>query len=232
MLNNSQFILNGKFLSSKNSLFAFPNKVNRMVRNWDIRGKGNQIDCRHTSLDSTQFEIWGSNNQIIIGADCHFNNVTFHIEGDNHRIQIGNKVRFNVAGSIWFEDHNGELNVGDESTFENVHLAVTEPYSTLTIGQDCMFSYDIDVRTGDSHSVIAETENRRTNYAENISFGDHVWVTARCVILKGALISSNSIIGTQSVVTKPFYSEGVVIAGNPAKVIKEGINWKRERVYE
>jgi acetyltransferase-like isoleucine patch superfamily enzyme len=95
-----------------------------------------------------------------------------------------------------------------------------------------MFSYDIDVRTGDSHSVIIDEDNRRSNYADNISFGDHVWVASHCVILKGSSIADNSIVGTRSVVTKSFRKKGVVVAGNPAKIIKQGINWKRERVYD
>ena len=32
-------------------------------------------------------------------------------------------MAFNVAGSIWFEDDSGTLVIGEESTFENVHLA-------------------------------------------------------------------------------------------------------------
>ena len=219
--------------NSIGNIFRNLNPKNRIrKRNLDIRGEGNHIQCNDKFLSSTKFEIWGNNNRIEIGDGCQLKDVIFHIEGDDHLIQIGNNVAFNIAGSIWFEDHQGTLTIGDDSTFENVHLAVTEPHSTLTIGQDCMFSYDIDVRTGDSHSVIVSEENKRTNYAENISFGDHVWVASHCVILKGSIIGSNSIIGTRSVVTKPFPQDGVVVAGNPAKIIKEGINWKRERVYD
>lgn len=205
-------------------------RVNQSNR--DIRGENNTIECSGTSLESTHFEIWGNNNQIIIGANCQFNDVTFHVEGDDHLIQIGAEVAFSVAGSIWVEDHDGTLTIGDHSTFENVHLAVTEPDSTLSIGQDCMFSYDIDVRTGDSHSVIVDDDNKRSNYAQNISFGDHVWVASHCVILKGSMIGDNSIVGTRSVVTKSFPQSGLMLAGNPAKIIKKGINWKRERVYD
>lgn len=201
-------------------------------RKKDIRGTGNVIECHNSSLKKATFEIWGNNNRIVIGDNCLLDNVTFHIEGDDQYVEIGDNVAFNIAGSIWLEDHHCSLTIGEESTFENVHLAVTEPYSTLTIGKDCMFSYDIDVRTGDSHSVIVDEDNKRTNYAQNISFGDHVWVASHCVILKGARIGSNSIIGTRCVVTKSFPEEGVVLGGNPAKIIKRGINWKRERVYD
>ena len=206
-------------------------RVSRPLKQ-DVQGENNIIENNGSNLKTCTFEIWGDNNTIVIGENCLLNHVTFHIEGNNQRVEIGNDVAFNIAGSIWMEDHDCNLTIGAQSTFENVHLAVTEPYSTLSIGKDCMFSYDIDVRTGDSHSVIEDSENKRTNYAENISFGDHVWVASHCVILKGARIGSNSIIGTRCVVTKPFPQEGVVLGGNPAKVIKKGINWKRERVYD
>jgi acetyltransferase-like isoleucine patch superfamily enzyme len=198
----------------------------------DIRGDNNIIENHDSSLRTVRFEVWGNNNTIIIRENCVLNDVIFHIEGDNHYIEIGAEVAFNIAGSIWFEDNDCTLTIGKRSTFENVHLAVTEPGSTLAIGEDCMFSYDIDVRTGDSHSVIQQDGNVRTNYAENISFGDHVWVASHCVILKGSRIGSDSIVGTRSVVTKSFPQEGVVVAGNPAKIIKRDIMWKRERVYD
>ncbi len=208
-----------------------PRNKNKPLLN-DIRGENNLIENHESSLKSVRFEIWGNNNKIVIGKNCQLNNVTFHIEGNNHLVEIGDDVAFNIAGSIWFEDEYGTLVIGKDSTFENVHLAVTEPESTLTIGEDCMFSYDIDVRTGDSHSVIQQDGNKRTNYAQNISFGDHVWVASHCVILKGSRIGSNSIVGTRSVVTKSFPQEGVVVGGNPAKIIKRDIMWKRERVYD
>jgi serine acetyltransferase len=42
---------------------------------------------------------------------------------------------------------------------------------------------------------------------------------------------NNSVVATGSVVVKKFMEEGVTIAGNPTKIVKRGINWKRERIY-
>ena len=36
----------------------------------------------------------------------------------------------------------------------DVHIAVTEPGSKVQIGKECMFANDIDIRTGDSHSIL------------------------------------------------------------------------------
>lgn len=45
------------------------------------------------------------------------------------------------------------------------------------------------------------------------------WVGANAIILAGVIIGKNSVIGAGSVVTKSI-PEGVVAAGNPAKIIK------------
>ena len=49
------------------------------------------------------------------------------------------------------------------------------------------------------------------------------------ILLKNTQVADNSIIGAASVVTKKFNDSNVIIAGNPAKVIKGDITWERER---
>ena len=92
-----------------------------------------------------------------------------------------------------------------------------------------MFSRDIDFRTGDSHSIIT-INGERINPSKDIVIGNHVWVGTQTICLKGATISSNSIIAAGSIVTKPFLQENIIIGGNPAKVLKTEINWLRERI--
>ena len=46
------------------------------------------------------------------------------------------------------------------------------------------------------------------------------WIGANSIILPGVEIGENSVVGAGSIVTKSF-PKGVVIAGNPAKLIKE-----------
>ena len=133
--------------------------------------------------------------------------------------------------NIWLEDNNCTLSIGDGTTFEDVHIAITEPYSSVTIGTDCMFAYDIDMRTGDSHSILSLPDNARINMAENIVIENHVWVASHSILLKGTYISENSVIATGSVVTHKFLNKGIIIGGNPAKEISQNITWLRERIY-
>lgn len=197
-----------------------------------IKGKNNKIQYNiYSVLNDVEFNINGNNNQIDIGDNCYLYNVKFYIRGNNHKISIGNNVLFHHGSSIWFEDKCGSLAIGDNTTFEDVHIAVTEPNSTVRIGNDCMFAYDIDIRTGDSHSIIDLKTNKRTNFAKNVSFGNHIWVAAHCLILKGCSIPDGCVVATGSVLTKSIESTDTVVAGNPAKIVKNGISWERERIY-
>jgi acetyltransferase-like isoleucine patch superfamily enzyme len=196
----------------------------------EINGKNNRINHNGSLLSSVSIDIIGDNNVIEIKSSCILNSVIFYIRGNNHSIRIGAGCTFNQGGSIWLEDSGCALDIGAESSFEHVHLAVTESGSSMKIGRDCMFAYDIDVRTGDSHSIIDINSRARINYAKDVSIGNHVWVAAHCVILKGAIIPNESVVATGSVVTRQFSQPGIVIAGNPAQVVKEGVTWLRERV--
>ena len=208
------------------NIFSF-NRVRRK-----IHGRNNKIVYRQAVLSSVLFDISGDNNTIEINERCVLNNVKFYIRGDNHKIAIGENCRFNQGGSIWFEDNNGSLIIGANSTFENVNLAITEPHSKMKIGEDCMFAYDIDVRTGDSHSIISQTNNERINYAKDVIIDNHVWVAAHSIILKGSFIPANSVVATGSVVTQRYETQGIIIGGNPSKQLKEGITWSRTRIYK
>lgn len=58
-----------------------------------------------------------------------------------------------------------------------------------------------------------------------------MWVGNGVLILKGAAIGSNSVIASKAVVSGKVYEENTILAGLPARVIKENINWTREKIY-
>jgi len=210
------------FLGSKKITETFPKKK--------VKGINNKINIdKSATLYSCNFDIVGDNNTIEIYESAILNNVTFFIRGNNNLIKIGGKVTFNRAGVIWIEDNNCKAIIGENTTFEDSHIAVTEPYSEIVIGEDCMFAYDIDLRTGDSHSIVNSQTNERINYAKNINIGNHVWVASHVTILKGVHLSDNSVVATRAVVTKSFLENNILIGGMPARKIKENINWDRKR---
>ncbi|MFA7686569.1 MAG: acyltransferase [Moheibacter sp.] len=52
-----------------------------------------------------------------------------------------------------------------------------------------------------------------------IRIGNNVYIGNNCLIMPGVTVGNNIIIAAGSVVTKSFNSDGVIIGGNPARII-------------
>lgn len=207
------------------NLIQINNFISR-IRN--IRGKNNYVQKKGI-LQNVQLDVRGDCNTIIIEEDAKVLNFKIYIRGNNHILRIG-KGCIIKGGSVWFEDNDCEISIGEFTTIEAAHLAITEPGSKILIGKDCMFSYGIYFRTGDSHSIIDIVTGNRINFAKDIIVKDHVWIGADVKILKGVTVHKQSVIGTGSIVVSDV-PENSIVAGIPAKIVKTQINWLRERIY-
>jgi len=69
-----------------------------------------------------------------------------------------------------------------------------------------------------NHEINPET--RINAIPKPVKIGKNVWIGANCTILPGVTIGENSVIGAGSVVTKDVPAN-IVVAGNPAKLIKK-----------
>ena len=168
------------------------------------------------------------NNTIVLHKGAILRHTTIRIKGSDNVVEIGEDVKIN-CGDIHIED-NGNSVVIDKGTniCGRTHLACIEGRS-IKIGKDCLFSSEIVLRSGDSHSIL-DMDGNRINPSENIVIGNHVWLGYRALVNKGVVIPKNSVVGTGAIVTKAFEEENVVLAGVPAKIVKHNINWKHERV--
>lgn len=70
----------------------------------------------------------------------------------------------------------------------------------------------------ENHGI--EPSQRRTITSKPIVLCDHVWVGAGAVILPDVTVGENSVVGAGAVVTKDVPAN-MVVAGNPAKVIRK-----------
>lgn len=126
------------------------------------------------------------------------------------------------------EDDRSSIMIGEDFTMESGHIASTEG-ENIFIGDDCMFSNDVEIRNGDSHPILDKETGKRTNNAASVTIGNHVWITAHVRILKGAVIPDGSIIGNSSVLSGKFKDNNSIYAGMPAKQVKTNIMWERDR---
>lgn len=179
-------------------------------------------------LRGVSVQIRGTNNKIIIGKNSTLCGCTIKIFGNNNVINIGDECLIN-NGTFWIEDDEGVISIGNKTSVNGKTEFACIEGTKIAVGEDCMFSSGITLRTGDSHSIV-DMYGKRINLSKNIDIGNHVWIGADVICLKGVSVSDNTIIGAKSLLTKSFQQKNTVIAGNPATVIKENVDWLRQRI--
>lgn len=216
-----------------------PEKYGLLFDGYRLAGKnhvtglsGNVLQWHYAMANHSRIEIHGKGNEIHIGKAVNLNHCHIYIQGDHNHIEIGDHVSLSYT-ELWIENDHNEIRIGANASMDGkitdpVHCAVIENTS-LQIGEDCMFSSGIEIRTGDSHSVLNE-RGERTNYSRNITIGNHVWIGTRAMVLKGSNIGAHSVIGAAAVVSGDFQETGNALAGNPARVVRTGVTWCRERL--
>ncbi|MFA9494185.1 sugar O-acetyltransferase [Streptococcus sp. E17BB] len=89
----------------------------------------------------------------------------------------------------------------------------------ITIGDDAMIGPNVQFLTP-LHPLDADERVTGVEYGKPITIGDKVWIGGGATILAGVTLGNRVVIGAGSVVTKSFDEDNIVLAGNPARVIK------------
>lgn len=135
-------------------------------------------------------------------------NATLKIDGD-FKMYAGSYIRVIQGGTLII--HEGFINEDTQITCGD----------TIEIGHGCAIGRDVIIRSYDGHEIISNTKK----VSMPIHIGNHVWVGQRAIILKGVTIGDGAIVAAGSVVTKDV-PPNTIVAGNPAKVIKENTTWQ------
>ena len=95
----------------------------------------------------------------------------------------------------------------------------------IIFGEDVLISWKTLIMDTDFHKVIFNKKAKDNHKA--IIIGNHVWIGCHSIILKGVKIGNNSIIAAGSVVTSRNFVDNIIIGGNPAKSIREQVDWQK-----
>lgn len=87
-------------------------------------------------------------------------------------------------------------------------------FASITIGSHVKCGANTLITDGDWHP-----EDPRSGEPKPVVIGDNVWLGVGAMVLKGAKIGANTVIGANSVVTGDIPAN-VVAAGNPCRVIR------------
>lgn len=198
------------------------------VRNRIKVGKGSSFSYKIAKLSNVSVKIKGTGNKVTIGDFAQLKDCVITIYGDNNTINIGDRCKLTQA-DLYIEDSGNVISIGEHTNIAGkTHLAAIES-TKITIGKECLFSSDVHFRTGDSHSIL-NAEGERINPSKDIVIGDHCWIGTKVTCLKGTVVADNTIVGAGSLLTKEYKQGNCVLAGSPAAVIKENVNWTSERI--
>lgn len=131
----------------------------------------------------------------------------------NSEYQIGKGCRIDIGKNATVEIGAG----GYINAFTKIIIM-----NGLKIGKKCVVSWDVQFLDEDFHSIKYENKIDRN---KEIIIKDHVWIGCGAKIYQGSVIPKGCVVASDSVVRGVFEKDNCIIAGNPAKIIKENIEW-------
>lgn len=154
--------------------------------------------------------------------------VIFSFPGSNIKIGGGNINSLptsNMLGlwqrTIIIARYGGKIEIGDGFGISGTTIYST---SSITIGKNATIGANCKIVDNDFHPIDPEQRRQGLNeqYTKRapIKIGDNCFIGMNSIILKGTTIGNNVVVGAGSVVHGTF-PDNCIIAGNPAKIIKQ-----------
>ena len=144
---------------------------------------------------------------IISGPNIHIGDCFTAVAEPMHRVEIGVWGREAGAGTVRIGrgvlmSPGSRISASDE----------------ITIGDGVMMANGTYITDSEWHTVYDRTQ--RAEAVTPVHIGRNVWLGDHSTVLKGVTIGENSVVAARAVVTRDVPAN-VIVAGNPAKVVKE-----------
>jgi acetyltransferase-like isoleucine patch superfamily enzyme len=144
--------------------------------------------------------------------------------GRGLELEIGANGRVDFGRFVWIGDktkircHEGRVEIGDKTVMGQE--CTISAYQRVRIGQQCVIA-DRAMFIDFDHGVVETERPIRLQgiYKRDVVVGSNVWIGYGACVLRGVSVGDNSIVGTNSVVTKDVPANAVV-AGIPARIIR------------
>jgi acetyltransferase-like isoleucine patch superfamily enzyme len=144
--------------------------------------------------------------------------------GKRLELQIGKRGTIRFGRFAWIGDgtkircHEGEVVIGAKTVLGQE--CTISAYKHVRIGEQCVIA-DRAMFIDFDHGVVEVERSIRVQgiYKRPVDVGSNVWVGYGVCVLRGVAVGDNSILGTNSVVTKDVPANAVV-GGIPARLLR------------
>jgi acetyltransferase-like isoleucine patch superfamily enzyme len=154
--------------------------------------------------------------------------------GKRLELQIGKRGTIRFGRFAWIGDgtkircHEGEVVIGAKTVLGQE--CTISAYKHVRIGEQCVVA-DRAMFIDFDHGVVEVERPIRVQgiYKRPVDVGSNVWIGYGACVLRGVAVGDNSILGTNSVITKDVPANAVV-GGVPAKLLRmrevpESLRW-------
>ncbi|MFC3801485.1 acyltransferase [Cohnella sp. GCM10012308] len=132
------------------------------------------------------------------------------------RLVLGSYVLLYRDIGLFLDSEEAVVEIGDHTFLNRRSEVMCKRH--VKIGSHCAISWDVTISDTDYHALEGSEATRP------VHIGDRVWIGSRATILKGVTIGEGAVIAAGAVVSKDVPPRALV-AGVPARVIRENVNW-------
>jgi tetrahydrodipicolinate N-acetyltransferase len=140
--------------------------------------------------------------------------------GFNAQLSISGTVNVGRGSRVYVND-GGHLELGNRSYIND--CSVITCFDRIHIGSHCAISWNTNILDTNIHELVVQGTPRPRS--QSIHIGDHVWVGTGAIVLPGVTVGDGAVVAAGSVV-KSDVPPGAVVAGNPARVVRENVSWR------
>lgn len=186
-----------------------------------------------TSLIMKDSKLLVESGILRIGVECpaidyrYLGGFCYDLTKDNTRIHLYNSI-LHVIGNVSLYPGCMILATDGRIVIRNGTVINAPTYifaaKAIEIGEFCLLARGITIMDSDFHK-LGSGGDTPVKAIKEVKIGDRCWIGQNAMILKGVTVGAGSVVAAGSVVTRDVKPR-TLVAGNPARLIRENIAWE------
>lgn len=144
---------------------------------------------------------------------------------NNGTIEFKGNASFSNGFLLYLSKLESKIQIGIDCFFaENISI-VSNSESAISIGDYSRIAYNTTINNSDFHFIIDKESRKISHNSDVIQIGKNNWIGNGVRILKRTTTPDKTIVTANAILNKNYctsMSEGSIIGGMPAKLIKDG----------
>lgn len=192
-------------------------QVREALRTWRWMRENNMVNRHYAALGARWLWL-----KLRYGKRLQTDGMCFVCPGVH--LEIGKHATLQLGRWSWIGHgtkirvHEGEVSIGAKTVMGQE--CTISAYQHVSIGRECIIADRVMLIDFDHGVVEVERPIRLQGiYKRDVRVGHNVWIGYGACVLRGVTVGDNSVIGTNSVVTKEV-PDNAVVGGVPARVLR------------